>query len=47
MPLLVKGDDVRSGRFPFKRKYQGPNPNVLSEAKARHGRLWPAQESMG
>ena len=31
MPILVKSDDVRSGR----------------KAKARHGRLWVAQESMG
>ena len=30
MPILVEGDDVRSGR----------------KAKARHGRLRPAQESM-
>ena len=31
MPILVKSDDVRSGR----------------KAKARLGRLWAAQESMG
>ena len=31
MPILAKGDNVRSGR----------------KAKARHGRLCAAQESMG
>jgi len=31
MPILVKGDDVRSG----------------TKAKAHHGRLQAAQESMG
>jgi len=31
MPILVKSDDVRSGR----------------KAKARHGRLWAAQELVG